>query len=263
VAPWRFAFARISIAPFSNITIGYEPRGADTDTDRLYVPAMTPKLRTSRVSLRRQPTQFRPPSLKLAPPSRSRHSSKPIYVKAPIAIDERIGNCPGLNPYADYDRTLTQDGTILLTFKAIDDRFIVKVRRYLLLGLATGGEIWFLLHFHLPASIFAKLLCLVAAAVANWFIVSKPVEIYRSIEIRSDGIIFDGRDLFWQRHMENGWPSFQPDPEDPLNSFFLAGTYGTRHVDFTHIRRLDEFDRAPEVLAAHLADAMRQLWQRA
>jgi hypothetical protein len=31
-------------------------------------------------------------------------------------------------------------------------------------------------------------------------------------------------------------------------------------VEFLTARRFDEFDRMPEVMAAHLQDAMRQLW---
>jgi hypothetical protein len=42
----------------------------------------------------------------------------------------------------------------------------------------------------------------------------------------------------------------------------IAGTCGTRHVEYMTANRLDKCDRTPEVLAADLQDAMQQLWGR-
>lgn len=70
-------------------------------------------------------------------------------------------------------------------------------------------------------------------------------------------MILEGSEVFWTRFMENGWPAFRPDEE---GNFVLCGHYGTRFVEFLTARRFDEFDRMPEVMAAHLQDAMRQLW---
>ncbi len=57
--------------------------------------------------------------------------------------------------------------------------------------------------------------------------------------------------------MEGGWPAFQPDKE---GNQILCGIYGTRFVEYLTVRRFDELDRTPEVFAAHVQDAMRQLW---
>jgi alpha-L-fucosidase len=77
--------------------------------------------------------------------------------------------------------------------------------------------------------------------------------------IRSDCIIFDDRDLFWQRYFENGWPEFR---RGLKGTFTLTGTYGTRHIEFLTVSRFDKADRAPEVLESHLKEAMNQLWLR-
>ena len=42
----------------------------------------------------------------------------------------------------------------------------------------------------------------------------------------------------------------------------LGGIYGTRFVEYLTVRRFDKADRAPEVFAAHLQEAIQQLWAR-
>ena len=163
------------------------------------------------------------------------------------------------NPYVDYARYLTAEGGILLVYKDIDERWRHHVRRFLFWAAATGAETWFLLHHSPVQSLGVNLVCLLASVAVNWLIVRRPVEVYRSIEIRPDCMILEGGDVFWLRHMENGWPSFQPDEEDE-EKLVLSGTYGTRAVEYLTVRRFDEFDRMPEVLAAHLKEAMLQLW---
>ena len=98
-----------------------------------------------------------------------------------------------------------------------------------------------------------------AAAILNWIIVAKPVEVYRRVEIRPDCLIVEGEEVFRQRFMEGGWPAFRPGLD---GTQVLCGIYGTRFVEFLSVRRFDEFDRAPEILAVHLQDAMQQLWNR-
>jgi hypothetical protein len=53
-------------------------------------------------------------------------------------------------------------------------------------------------------------------------------------------------------------PAFDPDENDNL---ILSGSYGTRHVEYLTARRFDKHDRMPEVFAAHLKEAMQQLWE--
>jgi len=164
-----------------------------------------------------------------------------------------------VNPYVDYGRSLTPEGGILLTYKDIDDRLRHTLRRLLLWSVATGIEAWVLAHHSPIANDLINALSLAAAGILNWLIVRQPVETYRTIEIRPDCMILDQRDLFWRWHMENGWPAFKPAPD---GTFILAGIYGTRQIDYLTIRRFDEADRAPEVLASHFTEAIRQLWQQ-
>jgi hypothetical protein len=191
---------------------------------------------------------------------RSRDTGQQVAVPSivgenPPALRARANFVP--DPYVDYARRLTPQGGIAIAYKDIDLRFRHTLRRVLMWSWATGGETWFLMHhapIHQPLVLVA---CLAAAAIINWLIVRRPVEIYRTIEIRPDCMIIDGAELFWLRRMENGWPAFQPDGKDKQK---LCGIYGTRFVEYATIHRFDEFDCAPEVLAAHLKHAMGRLW---
>ena len=163
------------------------------------------------------------------------------------------------SPYVDYARVLTAEGGILITYKDIDRRWRHTLWRLFAWTACTGFEGWFLSNASPLHSKWIAIACVLAVALINWLIVAKPVEIYRSIEIRPDCMILDGTDIFWLRQMEAGWPSFRAD--DGGNQV-LGGIYGTRFVEYLTIPRFDEEDRAPEVFAAHLQDAMQQLWAR-
>lgn len=160
------------------------------------------------------------------------------------------------DPYVDYGRSLTPQGGIAIIYKDHDQRFRHALRRLAFFSIPTGTEAWLLRH-QLPLHhAWITLALFVAVAVINWLIVMRPVEIYRLIEIRPDCMIIDGADIFWLRHME-GRPAFRP---DSAGNQMLCGVYGTRFVEYLTVRRFDELDRAPEVFAGHLQDAMRQLW---
>jgi hypothetical protein len=163
------------------------------------------------------------------------------------------------DPYVDYGRFLTAEGGILFIYKDLDLRLRHLLWRLFACTASTGGEGWYL-YYHSPVdSIWINVLCVLAIGVLNWFIVSKPVEVYRRVEIRPDCMILDGADVFWLRHMEGGWPTFHTDEED---NQLLCGIYGTRFVEFLTIRRFDPLDRMVEIVSAHLQDAMKQLWER-
>jgi hypothetical protein len=104
-----------------------------------------------------------------------------------------------------------------------------------------------------------QIACLLVIAIVDVFIVAKPVEIYRTLEIRPDCMIVEGADVFWLRYMEDGWPALQ---QDDRKNLLLCGIYGSRFVEYLAIRRFDQLDRMPEVFAAHLQDAMKQPWGR-
>jgi hypothetical protein len=163
------------------------------------------------------------------------------------------------DPHVDYSRTLTEAGGILIHFKDFDLRLRHILWGLLAWSIATGSETWYLLHHSPLHRQWLTFACLATAALANLLIVAKPVEIYRSIEIRPDCMIIGGCEVFWLRLMEAGLPAFYPDEE---GNQILCGIYGTRLVQYLSIPRFDELDRAPEVLAAHLQEAMSQLWAR-
>jgi hypothetical protein len=163
----------------------------------------------------------------------------------------------GPDPHIDYRRELTPDGGIAITYKDIDDRLRQTLRRLFFWACATGAAGWYLFYRSPVHSPWINGAALVVAAIVNWLIVAKPVEVYRRIEIRPDCMIIDGTDVFWLHQMENGWPSLRPDGE---KKFQLSGIYGTRFVDYVSAHRIDEFDRTPDILATHLQQAMQQLW---
>ena len=160
------------------------------------------------------------------------------------------------DPYVDYGRYLTAAGGIGIVYKDIDERWRFLLRRLCLWAGATGVCAWLLLNHSPVHSLAVNLAAIVVAAIINWLIVRQPVEVYRTIEIRPDSMILEGRDVFWLRYMES-WPAFGPGEDGTL---LLSGIYGTRRVEFLKVRSFDEFDSTPTVLAAHLQEAMRQLW---
>jgi len=163
----------------------------------------------------------------------------------------------GATPYVDYGRWLTPEGGIAITYKDVDSRFRYTLRRLILWLSVTGVEAW-LLQRHSPVhSLWINLGILLLAAIINWLIVRRPVEVMRTIEIRPDCIIIDGVDLFWRHLMEGGFPSFHANEKGHQ---VLGGIYGTRYVEYLSVRSFDKHDRTPSVLAAHVQEAMRQLW---
>ncbi|WP_165055182.1 hypothetical protein [Methylocystis sp. MJC1] len=185
-------------------------------------------------------------------------TDRPLVRRAPqVAAPPLASTAFQPDPYVDYGRFLTPEGGILLIYKDLDERLRHTLWRLFAWSGFTGLEGWFLLH-HSPVQIgWVNFIAFLAACAVNWLIVAKPVELYRRIEIRPDCLIIDGSDVFWRRLMEVSWPALQANEE---GNQVLCGIYGTRFVEYLTLRRFDELDRMPEVFAAHLQDAMRQLW---
>jgi hypothetical protein len=181
----------------------------------------------------------------------------PTRERAPSPAPPSIAAEFAPNPYADYGRFLTEEGGILIAYKDLDLRLRHTLWRIFAWTIFTGIEGWYLLHHSPVHAVWINVACLLTIAVVNGLIVRKPVELYRTLEIRPDCIILESRDVFWRRLMEVAWPAFERDAE---GNQVLRGIYGTRFVEFLTVRRFDELDRAPEVFAAHLQDAIRQLW---
>ena len=200
--------------------------------------------------------------------------ARPLIVRKPIArgdivpvrrearTDDSGARSPLVflpDPYVDYGRFLTAEGGILLVYKDLDLRPRHTLWAIFAWTAATGFEGWYLLHHSPVQSAWVNVALFVALAIVNAIIVSKPIEVYRTIEIRPEGMILEGGEFFSRYHMEGGWPFFAKDAE---GSQVLCGIYGTRFVEYLTVRRFDEHDRMPEVIAAHLQDAMQQLWTR-
>lgn len=163
------------------------------------------------------------------------------------------------DPYVDYARSLTEEGGVLITYKDFDLRLRHTLWRLFAWTTSTGIESWYALRHPPVHSEWVTIACLLAVAIANWIIVAKPVEVYRTVEIRPDCLIIDGADIFWRRYMEGGWPALRGMDD---GGRVLCGIYGTRFVEYLTVPRFDELDRTPEVFAAHLKDAIGQLWMR-
>ncbi len=177
----------------------------------------------------------------------------------PSSVPSSSGAGVQPDPYVDYGRFLTPEGGILIVYKDLDLRLRHTLWRIFAWIAATYLEGRFLLYHSPVQSGWINVAGLLVMAIVNWLIVSKPVEVYRRIEIRPDCIILEGEDIFWRRYMEGGWPTLCPDQE---GNQLLCGVYGTRFVEYLTVRRFEELDRMPEVFASHLQDAMRQLWTR-
>lgn len=201
---------------------------------------------------------------------------------ASLPISLPTGTSP--DPYVDYGRFLTPEGGVLFVYKDFDVRFRHSLWRWCAWTVATGIERWLLLNHSPVESGWINVIALLIVAAINCRIVAKPVEIYRRIEIRPDGVILDGR-AFFSLALMNGLPAFQPNKVarprpgwlgwllraiawiarllgrvGDEDSAVLSGIYGTRLVEYLTARRFDDNDRTPDVFAAHVQEAMTQLW---
>ncbi len=161
--------------------------------------------------------------------------------------------------FVDYSRVLTPEGGIIISYKDYDLRWRHTLWRVFAWGAATGFEGWLIHNYSPVLTNWLNAACLLLMAVINGLIVMKAVEIYRSLEVRADCMIVEGKDVFWLRKIEDNWPAFQDD-KDHKDRRILCGIYGNRFVEYVTVHRFDECDRTPEVLAAHLHDAMTKLW---
>lgn len=179
---------------------------------------------------------------------------------APAKTRPSAGSVPASpqpDPYLDYGRYLTPEGGVLFVYKDLDLRWRHTIWRVFAWMAATGSEGWYVRHHSPVQTIWVNVACFVAIALLNCLIVGKPVEVYRRAEVRPDCIILEGTHIFWARLMETGWPTFRPDQG---GNQVLCGVYGTRFVEYLTARRFDDNDRMPDVFAAHLQQALQQLW---
>lgn len=177
----------------------------------------------------------------------------PPLAPVPRALPEPEG------PFVGYSRTLTPEGGILITYRDFDIRWRWMMWAAVAWTSATSFEFWFVWHHSPLGGFFTNAFCFLLAAFINWQIVRNPPEVARSIEIRADCMIVEGKDVFWLVKIGDNWPSFKAD-EHRSDRQILCGIYGTRYIEYVTVHRLDDLDRTPDVLASHLHDAMTKLW---
>lgn len=207
----------------------------------------------TRPRLQRRPLTVTPRTVRRSSPQVKRHETARLEPRTGQTADA-VPFAP--HPYVDYGRYLTAEGGVAITYKDIDERWRFVLRRFVIWGIATAAAAWFLLSHSPVHNLALNFAALIVTAVINWLIVRQPIQVYRSIEIRPDGMILDGRDIFWLRYIES-WPTFEPGPDETQ---VLSGIYGTRRIEYLTVRCFGDFDSAPTVLANHLKEAMQQLW---
>jgi len=126
---------------------------------------------------------------------------RPASWNQPVTLPQEFGP----DPYVDYGRFLTPEGGILIVYKDVDERLRHLLWGGLMWTAATGFEAWLLPLAAPQQADLTGFSLLLVTAVINWFIVSRPVEVYRKVEVRPDCMIIEGAEVFWARHIENGY----------------------------------------------------------
>ncbi|MBB5048548.1 hypothetical protein HNR60_003315 [Rhodopseudomonas rhenobacensis] len=232
---------RVKTAPaFRPVVLNVKPQQA--------VVSVRPRRITTRPVTIRQPATATRIAVRAPRVAPSRMAASPMFGDATPEVR--------INPYVEFSGRFTVAGGIEITYRDLDTRFLRKFLHFLLWATCTAATGWWLFERSQFTPVWQWGL-FAAVAITLGYLLSRPKEIARTIEIRADCMILDGADVFWLDRMELGWPQFLPDQD---NNLVLQGVYGTRFVEFFTVRRFDERDRGPEVLQAHLQGAMRQLW---
>jgi hypothetical protein len=169
--------------------------------------------------------------------------------------------------YPDFARRYTGEGGVEFTYKDHDRSPAVSLIKIIFWLAAMGGTGWYAwaaspypMKLATAGPLTFNIVGLLVMAIIYAVILAKPVELYRSVEVRPDRLILDGAEEFYRDNFECGWPIFQPDGEGEVAGAKLVGIYGTRFVEFLTVVRFDEGDRMPEVFSVNLTAAFEQLW---
>jgi hypothetical protein len=207
-------------------------------------------------TLRDRPERTGQTAHQIPGPAATERQIQPVDLPPPSEIVPPTAPDPAPNPYVDYSRTLTPEGGILIVYKGEDGWPLPFLLRFIIWLALVYAEASFVLHL---LTGLASFLWIVGFAALSAIILIEP-DFFRSIEIRPDCMIINGKDVFWRKHMECGWPEFRAGEN---KSRVLTGIYGTRFVEYLTVPHFeDEFDRTQQVLESHLRDAMKQLWSR-
>lgn len=160
--------------------------------------------------------------------------------------------------YDFYDRSFTAEGGIKHEYRDVERTLPVILGKLCLGTIALVATYYAGAAWSPMQSWWWNLFAYFFLAGVYAFILIRDMYVQRTIEIRPDCMIIEGLDTFWKGNMPLGWPEFRPDENGHL---VFAGVYGTRWIEYLTIRRLDEFDRAPEVFAEQVTAAMKSQWE--
>lgn len=195
-----------------------------------------------------------PPRRPARPPLRQLPMLRTDMPALPIAAPKQA-SAPATveGPYQHFSRRFTAEGGIAITYRDIEGEHWDRLVRIAICCVATPLVLGMLhpLAFHQSVSGVVTVGVIIAILTGG----AKPRR--GRLEVRPDCMILDGTDVFWLAHMELGWPELKNDGPERV---VMTGVYGTRFVEYLALRRADEYDRAPEVFAAHLQAAFQQLW---
>lgn len=177
----------------------------------------------------------------------------PSFTYTPASAFEPTGR---ISAFEDYGRHFTAEGGIAFVYKDFDERLSQVLIRLLQWIVAMAYTVAFVRVSPVDDPVFNGLGVMVLAVIYALILAPKG-EVYRSVEVRPDCFIVEQEDVFWRDQMPLGPPSFE---RQPGGDYLLSGVYGSRYVAYLTVRRFDEHDRTPQVLAAQLAAAFQQLW---
>ncbi|MGY8666193.1 hypothetical protein Q3C01_28110 [Bradyrhizobium sp. UFLA05-109] len=178
--------------------------------------------------------------------------SPPVEADDPTPLTRR-------SPFDGYSRSLTSDGGILITYKDLNRSLVcksLKISACLAVTLPLLSPI-----LDMPLLSSTQLLSAAALGLVDWIILKSKVKKRHSVEIRPDCMIIDRKDIFWAEDIGDNWPELVPDQEEPTK-ISISGICGTRYIEYMTANRIDDNCPMPEVLMAHLQEAMEQLWGR-
>jgi hypothetical protein len=164
------------------------------------------------------------------------------------------------SPYERYSRILTRDGGILITYQDQVCGLLYSALRVSGWSVASTLTAWLILIKFDMSGLRAGA-ALFAAFALYFFIANLKIKRRHQIEIRPDSMIIDGTDIFLAEQFGENYPELRMPGSNP-NRLSIGGTYGTRYIELCTVNRLNANDRTPEILAAHLKEAIEQLWAR-
>jgi hypothetical protein len=201
--------------------------------------------------------QYRPATIRFNP--RGSGKVEPWGPPSDIGRHKRASS-GGRSPFNGYERTLTAEGGIRISYKDLNRGLLLLILRGILCAAVTLAGTWLILFvWELPQT---QMIAGGAVLIAiDWGICKFKIKSRHILEIRPDAMIVDGKDVFYAEDIGDNWPALQVKDNDP-ERLVISGICGTRFIEYMTANRLDENDRTPEVLAADLRAAMEQLWGR-